>query len=416
MTASSARRARAILDLVRVLVVAAVAVATLAAWPAAASPAAGIAGLEVWYDLTPLHEHTRDGAEIDRIPDATGNGHDLVAAGAAPPATFRVKAAGGKPAIVLPRYERYAVATPFSLDDFTLALVYRPACRDCGLFRGERPGEDGHGVILRSGGRQDVLRSGTRSIPFGASVALPSDRFSVTILGREGDALREEVDGRDLSAGATWAEPVRLGVFFEVSRSRAVRNDAAGMEIAELLVFSRWLPWEERARLTAALGERYGIEVADLAEPGPAGPVPPTQERSEAWLTLRSAQQLAPGEPVPVNWEVIAKQSRLVRRDHRTPGALGCTRDGTTLRLSFAATVVEPEGVSVRGLFLVNGSRWLPEQAVARDGRVVLEAVAELDAGDVVQTVLIAEPDGGEPAPASIEAEGSYFSAATAEP
>jgi hypothetical protein len=372
-------------------------------------PVTEIAGLEAWYDVASLHERMRGGERVAAWKDSSGNGHDLQDDETGPHAVFQILQVNGEPAVQIRKTNTHSVTKPFDLGDHTIFLVYSAREGNRALFQSDVAGKEPFGVVLRDAEGRDYYKHGRHVIPYGVPHALGTD-FNVTVLGRDSGTFHSFINGRDVSSGVKFSEPIRIGRFFGISLTRFKNIDGDGLRIVEMIVYNRYLTDAERKSVTAYLSERYGIqpaiEVAGGVEAAPS-PVAPNEAAVRVALGSSSSRNLNDTTPLAIAWSTQRKVEAPFRHDPASDSTrLHCTRDNTRVRL-FASLPVRTsaDGANVRFLVLKNDAEYQPVEGStgplnATEGQaattVVLATTLVLNAGDYVEVVTVAQGAPGE--------------------
>ena len=385
--------------------------ALLVALPAlAAGPVDETSGLVAWYTVDALHATLRDGDRVRVWPDSSGNGHDLVDEENGLPSTFRTVRLNGRPVVEVGKANTHTVTNPFELDDHTIVLVYGVRKARRGLFQSRAEGEDGRGIVLREGLRRDVLELGSSRAVYTDDT--PAEEFNIAVLARQQGILRAFVNGADVSTGALSEGAVRVGRFFRVAVTRAVRVDGEGLGVSEMIFYDRYLDDDERGAVTEYLSERYQLEI----EIGDTRILPPEPARVRAALTTTTKANVNDAEAYMIDWTSATRMEAPFAHDKEKPSRLVCTADGTAVRLYLSLPLRSAvDGANVRIMLVRNGETYLPVEAssgpLSGDGEpreILLETRLILDAGEYVQVVTIPE---GEPGQVTVVPEGAVFSA-----
>jgi hypothetical protein len=390
--------------------------------PVAASEAVDpgrIEGLEAWYraDAPGLEA----GAAVALWPDASGRGHDLVDDRNGLNAVCEALQINDLPAVRVGKANSHSVTEPFELGDHTIFVVFRTSLNGRALFGSDT--NEFAGVELRGNGLAERLQHAAGKMVSYGSVESPARSWSLTVLGREAGRLREFVDGVDRSSGTEFGDTIRVGRFFQFSRTRFVRSDGEGLRIAEMLFFRRFLPEAERQQVTRYLAEKYG-----LAAEGTEAPPEPVFEAAPATVAEGGLAQLSTTVKLNVNEAMVAlpwdRQDELdppFEHDaEQQPTRLVCGRDETRVRLYVSLPLeAAVDGINVRVLFRVNGALFLrgegssgpfggPEGARRASARA--EVVTTLNAGDYVEVVTLRAGAAGN---VTIEPDAATFIAET---
>jgi hypothetical protein len=411
----------------------------LAALSAPAAAAAGelareIPGLVAWYTAETLHDIVADGEPVPVWPDASGHGHDLVGQQEGQPAIFRLKQLNERAVVTIGRLNSYTVTAPFELGDHTIFLVLSATLTNRALFCSDL--DRTLGVLLR---RDDTHRFQNGGVARGQLVSYtgripPGPAFGVTVLGRQEGELHAFVDGEDLSSRKYLPTPVRVGRFFAIEHTRQASTDGAGLVIAEMLFYDRFLAAEERQKLTRHLGEKYGILAREAPQASPPPPVllDPAKIALRATLTSAGPFNVGPrSAPLAIPWEPRGTVSPPLARDPDHPTRIVAAADGTAVQLLVRLEVVAPGRAppSVRVAMLRNNREYVHDAAAVESfqrwgegfkGAARLETVVALEAGDYVEIVPYlgdgpAAPadGGGEALRAVIEAGAAVLEART---
>lgn len=353
--------------------------------PRASECAEAIQGLEAWYRLESLHRKIRDTEIVHDWRDSSDNGHHLIDDRNGLPAVFRTLQLNERPVLEIGKANSHSVEGVLELDDHTIVLVCA-ATRASALFQSRNKGEDGFGLVLREDGALDHLQSGSVRAAYNRG-APSSGAFAITVLGRDAGRLRSFINGADVSSNVEFDRRIRVGRFFRLSRSRAVKLDAEGLRVAEMIIFNRFLSEEERTGLTRCLSEEYAIPLADPV-PGPV-----FAERPSLVLST-TVDRVLPGEEIaPIPWGVSHRVEQPFRHEVQTDAArIHCTRDGTWVRAELTLPLDPPEQAStLRILLLKNNEEYLPEEGRPDPaaGAIRLEAEFLLDAGDIIEVIAV---------------------------
>ena len=375
-----------------------------------------IPGLAAWYRADGLD--LSSGANVERWPDASGQGRDLTSDNRGIPGLFKAEQLNGLPAVTLGAQNGYAVSRPMQLRDHTVALVYRTRKNTRALFRG---GDDARsrGIVLHgTDGTHRIQNGGDRPGQLFAYAPADDGRaWRATVLTGRGGALSGFVDGSELSVGKQFEEPLIVSKMFELRVTQSVRLDADGLSIAEMIFYDRALSQKELFGLQSYLAWKYGLELA--SQPPPAEPDAYVALTEIAQLTIGKAVDVN-GAGVPVPWDEAPMLDPPFDRDPTQPSRLICLDDGVRVRLSAHLPLIsEAEGTNVRLLFRVNGAvllrgggytgRMTASGAGAR-ASVRAEVVAELNAGDYVEVVAW---QAGDPGAVKVDTAGAVWIAET---
>jgi hypothetical protein len=345
-------------------------------------------GLVAWYRAADLQPGLADGDPVSVWTDASGHGHDLIALAEAQRARLRAGRAGGKAVVELHTAETYKLEQPFELGDHTIFAVYRQRFSDRALFRSDL--DPYRGVVL---GQEQMLVY--RAGPVGQQPTLPytaplpkSDGFRLAVLGRQGTRMRGFVDAADVSSMVQNPSPVRVGLFFQLTYSRQVDQDADGLELAELAIYDRFLADDERRAVTAELGRSYGLTLA--SEEGGSfrarmQAIAANTKAGVARLGRTSPLDVSAKEGAFVTWDREELVSTPWRRDADWPGRLYATADVPQAHAwIWLALGREQPGSSLRALLFKNGKERLPGEArIGSSGG--FESRFALAAGDFVE-------------------------------
>jgi hypothetical protein len=361
-----------------------------------------ISGLVAWYRAASLGLSNDEPVELWK--DDSGNGHDLTSDDNGLPALYQASALNGSATVLVRKYNSYSVATPFSLTDHTIAIVYAPGGPDAALLRSET--NNYAGILLRADGQFEQLRLDARqSFSYGAPTPLVRD-FGITVLGRESGRLMSFVNGTDVSAGNSSTESLRVGKLFDLYQTRAVHNSGDQLRIAALLFFDRYLNDEERNGLTAYLVGRYGLEsVSD-------------QETTAAELTESARYGLLAqfsttfdsninDATVTIPWDAVDELDVPFAHDRSShPERLRCTRNDVRVRLYVSLPLVSSVvDAGIRLFFRINGERQLRGERRSTPfsgnppilrSEVGLEVITVLHEGDYVEVVAARDGVDGE--------------------
>lgn len=357
-----------------------------------------IEGLEAWYRADAPELKTGDPVSV--WPDGSGRGHDLVDDRNGLHAVCEAMQINDLPAVRIGKSNSHGVTEPFELGDHTVFVVFRADLTGRALFGNEA--DEFAGLELRAEGLHDRLQyAAGQAVRYG-SIDTPTRGWSLIVLGRDAGSLHEFVDGVDRSSGAEYGDTIRVGRFFQFSRTRFAKSDGEGLRIAEMLFYKRFLVEAERQQVTRYLAEKYGLAVqgTEAAPETVAGPAPaPAPAAGLAQLSTTAGINVNEAM-VAVPWDRQDELDPPFEHDaENQPARLVCTRDGTRVRLHVSlpleATV---DGVNVRVLFRVNGALFLrgegssgrfggPEGAGRASAQA--EVIATLNAGDYVEVVTL---------------------------
>ncbi len=367
-----------------------------------------VPGLVAWYDGDSLRGN-RDGGAVRSWTDRSGNGHDLKLDEGSPPALFRASQLNGEPTVNVRKSSFYSVTEPFELDDHTIFIVYKTQYVGA-LFRDDT--EKTKGLMLRVDGRYHHYRNGgigKDGAYYNAAMPLDS-KFSITVLGKERGILRSFINGVDVSSGAVLSQPIRVGKFFDLTYSQFVSRDGAGLQLAEILFYDRFLSDTERDALTRYLGEQYALESESAGVESYRTVLESLYRSSDSKMvrlgTAKSAN-LNDAAGAGVRWEVQTRLDSPFSHDpEKDPTHLHCSADGTRVRLFVSLPVRSTvPGVRLRALLLKNGEEYLPEEAETEvfggegeSGHAVVElgTTLFLDSGDKIEVVAFADGADGE--------------------
>jgi hypothetical protein len=378
--------------------------AALAA-PAAPIGPGEIPGLVAWYKVDSLHARLKDGSQVRTWEDSTPNRHDLVFDEKSDPATFHAVALNDLPVVQIGEGNRYAVARPFDLEDHTIFLVCATQLNERALFRSDA--SENRGVLLFHNSQSHQYRMGSHGhvVSYNTPQRLKSDA-SITVLGREAGRLRSFVNGKDLSSGSTYREPVRVGVFFDLVMTKFVRRDGAGLHLAEMIFYERYLKHDEIRAVTEYLSGKYAIPVEISA-----GPAPIRESDLRVHLTSSSPKNLN-AALAAVEWnaqELVSAPFRIDLENDAT--AIHCERDGTLARVQVTLplrTAVADAGLRVLILKAVPsggsfeesyheeeaGTGAFEERGGTWSATLELDTQVPLDAGDYIEIITLRK--GGE--------------------
>ncbi len=367
----------------------------------AASPIEETPGVVAWYSIDSLHQKMRNGEAVATWNDSSGNGHHLTSDETGTQAVFEVLQIAGKPALRVGRANTYSVADPFILENHTIFLVYAASATTCALFQSNIGSQGGYGVILRDDGKHDYYKHGQQSASYNRDIQLGGN-FSLTMLGREAGIMRSTVNGADLSSNAVFEPKIRVGRFFRVDLSTAVRSEGLGLRISEVIFFDRYLTDDERERITEHLAHKYEIVLARRTKMEPR---PPKAERVRASLSTATSLNINDPTGMLISWSIQQKLEEPFTHDIEGENTrLVATRDGSRVRLFISLPLLTSvPDTAVRFFVLKNGDEYLPETGEsgrlsgagkAEVVRIVFEANLELDAGDYIE--IVAQSDGVE--------------------
>ncbi len=367
-----------------------------------------VPGLVAWYDADSLRGN-RDGGAVRSWTDRSGNGHDLKLDEGSPPALFRASQLNGEPTINVRKGAFYSVTEPFELDDHTIFIVYKSQYVGA-LFRDDT--EKTKGLVLRVDGRHHHYRNGgigKEGAYYNAAMPLDS-KFSITVLGKERSILRSFINGVDVSSGAVQAQKIRVGKFFDLTYSQFVSRDGAGLQIAEILFYDRFLTDVERDGVTQHLGEQFGLE-SESAGVASYRTVLESLYRSSDSKMIRlgtaKSTNLNDAAGAGIRWDVQTRLDAPFSHDpEKDPSHLHCSADATRIRLYVSLPVRSTvPGVRLRALLLKNGKEYLPEEAETgvfggegESGHAVIElgTTLFLNADDKIEVVAFADGADGE--------------------
>jgi len=340
-----------------------------------------IDGLVAWYRVDSLHGTMKGREKVSVWPDASGHGHDLVDDENGMPAIFEVVQINGLPAVRIDKANTHAVTNPFDLDDHTIFLVYAPARPRRGLLRNELDERGSYGIVLRQELERDVLQQGQTSAPYGTDFDVEKE-FSITVLGRESETLREFINGADISSEQKLGGVVRVGRFFETRQTRYVTSDGQGLRFAEMIFYDRFLDDNERNAITNHLSEKYRIAL---------------RYEARALLATASPQNVNVLSGVrPVEWKDRRELREPLGHDpEKSPTRLFSTRDGTRVRLAVSLRLTTAVvGADIRVFVLKNYEEYLPGEVgsgpMTGDGTphaVELEMTLTLNDGEFIEIV-----------------------------
>ncbi len=382
-------------------------VPTPAAEPESTSPDE-VPGLVAWYDGDSMRGN-RDGGAVRSWTDRSGNGHDLKLDEGSPPALFRASQLNGEPTVNVRKGSFYSVTEPFELNDHTIFVVYKSQYVGA-LFRDDT--EKTKGLVMRVDGRYHHYRNGGvghEGAYYNAAMPLDS-KFSITVLGKERGVLRSFINGVDVSSGAALPQSIRVGKFFDLTYSQFVSRDGAGLQLAEILFYDRFLIDAERDGVTRHLGEQYALEAESTGVASYRTVLESLYRSSDSKMvrlgTAKSANvNVASG--AGIRWDVQTRLNAPFAHDpDKDPTHLHCGTDNTRIRLFVSLPVRSTvPGARLRVLLLKNGEEYLPEEAETgvfggdgESGHAVVElgATLFLDAGDKIEIVVFADGADGE--------------------
>ena len=370
-----------------------VAVAPLTAEPRAPDT---VDGLVAWYRTESIHRRAKEGDLVRSWADSSGRGHDLRGAEEGPASVFHTNRLKGRPIVAVGRSSALDVTEPFELGDHTIFLVFRADRVQRALFQSDA--DPLSGLLLFEARRGHQFQWGKDGRFAYSRLLVPSHDFSVTVLGREHGVLHAFLDGTDVSALDRTSSPLRVARFFALSRTRFIADDGAGLELAEMVFYERYLDATERRGVSEHLAQQFGITLTTpAAEPGPAAaPAAAPKGDLVVRLSSRSSTDLNV-EAAPIDWDVVGGIARPFRFDADAgQTALYCVEDARVrLRVSLALLSEVPEA-RLRLFVLKNGTDYLPQQGLSGpfEGNVV-QKVAKLDyeteltlkAGDFIEIV-----------------------------
>ena len=364
-------------------------------------------GLTAWYDLGPVHRRAREGMQIARWPDSSGNGHDLVSAREDAP-VFRTKAVNGMPAISVRRANRLDVTDPFELGDHTIFLVYDTKLSKRALFSSDI--DDNLGLVVADKGQFHYLQNGKNGGFRYNRLGSPAKGFRIATLGRERGSLRSFVNGVDLSSGLPIATPLRVSRLFELRHTRFVVSDGDGMSIAEMIFFDRYLSAAEQLGILQYLSDKYSLPLED-------NPVAGTEQRAEnevgeidsARVRVHASNRtdlVVNDEIVAIPWDFIARSDEPFHFGSGNENTrVYCRADGARLRvtatLPLHSKVVDAQ---LRLLLQVNRADYLEEdavsdpfqgQGVAKSSQVRLQTELTMNEGDFFEVISTREATPG---------------------
>ena len=402
---SAKRMISSVISLGRVLHwTACVVVAIQATGLAAQSRPDEVAGLAAWYTVDSLHRELRDEEPVKIWKDSSGNGHDLTDDANGLPAVFRTVSLNGKPLVQVGRLNSYSVADPFELNDHTIFLVYSIGMPPSALFRSDT--DEKAGLILNQDGTRNLYQSGknNRLTGYNRATDLPAG-FHVSVLARESGALRSFVNGRDLSSDSGLDEPIRVGKFFQLQRTRFVGIDGDGLKLAEMVFYERYLSEVERDAVTRYLIEEYGIESRE-EPPEPHTPPVPDPETVQTWLSTGSTVNLNQAT-VALEWDQSVKIDppfRLAPESGKSQ--LYCTDRRARVRLFVRLPMTTAEAEArIRVLILKNGQEYHPVDRTsepfegppgALTATVQFATTVTMKAGDYIEVVAVRDGADGQ--------------------
>ncbi len=371
-----------------------------AATAAAERTPESVAGLVARYEVDGLRRLAHDAA-VETWVDASGNGHDLVFGGVGLAARLRAQRLAGRPVVEVRKRGTYAVREPFELADHTIFLVLRSEWSDRALFADE--GRPTHGVLLFDQSRSHLHRTGgvgTDGVAYAGGIERDGE-FGITVLARESGRLRAFVDGVEVSSGDRDAEKLRVGTFFRLEYGPFVDRDGAGLELAELLFYERFLPREERESVTRFLARRWGLSDRLGSDAALADRLDELRDDPQAeivWLGTDAGVDLNRFEDLPaVAWTRPRRVGGpFAHEAGEAATRIRCTRDATLARVHVALGLkAQAPGLDVRVLLLKNGTDYHDQDATSgvldAGGEAVtvvrLDATLLLDAGDWIEVV-----------------------------
>jgi hypothetical protein len=353
-------------------------------------------GLAAWYKVDSLHARHNEGSLVTAWPDSSGNNHDLAAVAGRMRALFRTRQLNGKPVVAIRRGTSFSVTDPFDLQDYVIFLVYKSDYTRRALLRSDT--DKARGIILRAGddryhkfqnGGPEYLTAFNKATPLGKE-------FSITVLSRVSGSLGCRVNGVDISSGSRFTDPLRVGVFFDLTHTQFARSDGQGVSIAEMLFYDRFLPKGEFDGVTLHLSEKYGIDVEiQEALPQPVRTRPRItwgQESARAWLTT-TARIDVNATAVVIPWDGDEKLLEPFRHGSGDQGSrLYCTRDGIQVELFVRLPVTTTvEGAAIRVLVLKNGEEYLHDDVSS--GEITGDGETKRGIVELLTTVRMNEED-----------------------
>jgi hypothetical protein len=392
-----------------------------------------IPGLVAWYTASSLHDLVADGERVEKWPDSSGNGHDLVDGAEGQPATFRLMQLHERPVVTVGRLNSHAVTTPFALGDHTIFLVFSASLTSRALFSSDLDGT--LGLLLRRDATHRFQNGGVaRGQLVSYTTQIPTEsEFSVTVLARKEGELHAFVNGVDVSSHKHLPASIRVGRFFTIEHTKQSGSDGAGLTIAEMLFYDRFLAPEERLQLTRYLGEQYALPVREQAEPAaPAAVVlDPAKIALRATLASAAAFQVGPrSAPRALPWKPRDTVAAPLACSAQYPTRLLATANHTAVQLALRLDVVAPrQPPSVRVGILRNDREYVHDAAVVESfekwgegfrGSGRLETVLTLESGDYVEVIAYLDDEpagtaggGGAAVTARIEAGAAVLEART---
>ena len=365
-------------------------------------------GLEAWYRVEFSEADLGGKGSVDLWPDLSGKGHDLTRDDGGKAGTLRNEELNGYPVVDIDG-GNFRVKAPFELKDHTIFIVARAKYGDQALFRGNDSWATG--VVLYQDGRRHVIRTGgvgTASPPYSEIVGRKSD-FMLTVLGRKEKVLRSWVDGADLSSWVRTDEPLEVGALFHIEMSQFVDRNGKGLEVAELLIYNRYLDDEERHAVSAHLTSKYGLRLRDSVALTLADRIQRTADDKSvklSWLRPQDTGNLNDAVGHRIVWGGDSKKRAPFRHEAGEKGSrIYCTADGTNAYL-YLALPLEPEGdgMRLRALVLLNGSEYLEgdaETAVLGGtgplefDTLELESEVTLNSGDYIEIIVFQDAGPG---------------------
>lgn len=362
-----------------------------------------IPGLVAWYRAASLGLNNDEPVEHWR--DDSGNGHDLTSDDNGLPALYNASTLNGSATVLVRNANSYTVAGPFDLADYTIFLVYAPGSPDAALLRSDA--DNYSGILLRADGQFEQFRHNAReTFAYGEPTTL-ENQFGITVLGRQSGGLKAFLNGVDLSTGNMTTATLRVGKFFDLSQTRAVRNSGDRLRIAEMVFFDRYLSNEERDGLVSNLAGRYGLDVAVRSQEAGHAPTEIARYGLLAQLSTTFTSNINGDDPMAIPWDLVDEMDLPFSHDPvNQPTRLVCTTNDTRIRLRASLPLISSVAdTSIRMIFRVNGGRRLRGEAQSRPfsgnppflrSVVDSEVIAVLNEGDYIEVVAIREGAEGE--------------------
>jgi len=360
-----------------------------------------VEGLEAWWRADSLTASLDNGDKVVVWKDQAEHEHDLTSAtGVAP--DFYENQINGKP-IVYVRKGAMSMATPFSMQEHTIFVVYKAegGARKA-FFHGA---SDSHGILLRRLEQTlDTYQSGDTNpgnqMNYGTPTPAAPD-YRITVLAREKSRLRSWFNGEDVSSNTEFPDSIPVNGFFFLKQTTAVKSMGNGLGIAEMLFYDRYLPHMERESVTQYLSGKYGIPVVSSAREVEVVDFPVAMSLSLAQLSTTTKVNIN-DTAVAIPWDIQDELDSPFRHDPATNNTqLFCAQDGIRVRLyvslPLTASVAD---VGIRVLFRLNGATFLRGEGRSchirttddqHRGWLSAEVITRLSAGDYVEVVTLRE-------------------------